>query len=80
VISGDRLARGLVEAVLQHGHNLLLVNIDRLPEPIAVEPVTVITRDNLMEACCSIARCGGRVYRDPDRLLDPAYVDKMIVI
>lgn len=44
------------------------------------QPYVVVTQDNWMDVVAAVASSQPGIYHDPERLLDSAIVDKMIVV
>lgn len=75
-------AMRLLEAALFLGRAVLFVNLDDLPEPRQAfsDRLWTVNPSNLLDVCDWIVGGKGGLYHDPDRLLDAAMVDKMIVV
>lgn len=70
----------LLKLVVDQKHSVLLL----APVPIEFEPIivrtTVVTTDNAFEVAEWVLSGVGGFFADPNGLLDPAVVDKMIVV
>lgn len=71
-------ATHLLNFVLNQKHSILLEGLCDVPA--IVDRTLTVTADNLGEAVERITSRSGGFFRDPKRLLDPAIVDKMIVV
>ena len=75
-------ASKVFELSATRGFAVLILNPDRVPFPanIALEEASKFSRENVLHLVERIAAGMGGIYTDPDRILDAAIIDKMIVI